>query len=102
MDELVESCENFSEYPKNIIQPDALSHTLEALHERLISQSKCLFNEKQADVDFLELHNWATVLADQTQQNTFVTKCVKTLPELRLQLRDAFIEGKADPKCRFM
>jgi hypothetical protein len=50
-----QSCENFEQYPHNLIAHDALRHTLQAYHTRLDSRSARLFDEHKADVDFWEL-----------------------------------------------
>ncbi|KAH8707101.1 hypothetical protein GQ44DRAFT_831069 [Phaeosphaeriaceae sp. PMI808] len=91
----IRSCEDYLNYPKNLIQHDALSHTIKAYHERLEFHSKSLFNEKpkQAAVDFLDLNNGDT---------TFSKCCVSDLREMKLLLREALSLGQSDPRCRYI
>lgn len=91
----IRSCEGFLQYPKNLIQHDVLNHNIEAYYERLKSQKKDLFNEKQgqAAVDFLDL-NGGNV--------EFSQKCIVNLRDLKLLLREALNPENKDPQCRFM
>lgn len=55
MESLIQCCENYLQYPQNLIHHDALSHNLKAYCDRLGTQTGRLFNERQAAVDFLDL-----------------------------------------------
>jgi hypothetical protein len=91
--QFIQSCEGFLEYPKNLVQHDALSHNIEAYYERLNIHSKRLFHENQAAVDFLDLDDGAAA---------FRSTRIPNLRELRLHLREALNPGQSDPQCRFM
>lgn len=54
MNELIDSCEKFEHYPRNLIYRRGLRHRLQAYAERLQSEAARLFNESQAAVDVLE------------------------------------------------
>ena len=55
MDSLVQSCEDSSEYPRNLICHDALSHNLRMYSNKLKSESTRIFHDSHAAVDFLDL-----------------------------------------------
>lgn len=55
MDSLVQSCEDFSEYPRNLIYHDALSHNLRMYFNKLRSENTRIFQNSHAAVDFLDL-----------------------------------------------
>jgi hypothetical protein len=59
-----QSCDDFSNYPKNLNTHDALHHTLQAYHERLEKRLKDHFyplcDEQKAAVVFWDLKNGET------------------------------------------
>ncbi|KAF2191006.1 hypothetical protein K469DRAFT_696760 [Zopfia rhizophila CBS 207.26] len=101
MNQLVESCNNFLEFPKNIVHHDALEHSLRAYLTRLNEHAHRLFvNEDSAALDFLDLidgdQGWTRTIAE------FQPSCVRNLAELRGQLREALRDQSSDPQCRFI
>ena len=59
MDKFVLSCEGFREYPKNLTQRSALTHSTAGYLDRIRNQSKDLFRDVQdtrVGVDFLDYH----------------------------------------------
>ncbi|KAF1953577.1 hypothetical protein CC80DRAFT_141785 [Byssothecium circinans] len=93
MESLIQSCKNFEQYPQNVIQHDALRHTLKAQSERLDSQEHRLFNDRQAAVDLLSC---------RYAGEEFSSKCVTSLNELKEELREAWRPGQSDPQCRYI
>jgi hypothetical protein len=91
----IRSCEESLDYPKNLIQHDALVYSIEAYYERLAFRGGSLFDEtpNQAAVDFLDLND------DDTK---FAHNCAANLRDLKLLLREALKPGRNDPRCRFM
>jgi len=54
MDAFGRSCEGYRDYPKNLTQHSALSHSTERYFDRLVDQSKYLFQSRKIAVDFLD------------------------------------------------
>ncbi|CAI6340154.1 unnamed protein product [Periconia digitata] len=92
METLLQSCENFDHYPRNVVQNAVLSHTLRSYYDRLKSEEKLLFNEKQAAVDFLDSGH---------SSHGFISTCMTSLANLKNVLNEEW-QAKGDPKCRFV
>lgn len=55
MDQWIQSCESFQNYPHNLTHHDVLEHNIKAYQRRLAMQASRLFDEDDAALDFLEL-----------------------------------------------
>ncbi|KAH7393821.1 hypothetical protein DE146DRAFT_660113 [Phaeosphaeria sp. MPI-PUGE-AT-0046c] len=93
MESFLESCEDYKNYPNNHIPQNALSHTLQAYHDRLDSRKNDLFDERKAAVDFWDLSRGS---------EDYYATCVNDLDSMKENLRKALLPQSSDPGCRYI
>lgn len=90
-DLFIESLNDFLEYPRNLLQNETLSHTINAYYRRL-NQRDQLFQEKAA-VNFLDLKQGAA--------DSHLTR-IESIESLKVYLGEAWKSNRCNPLCRFM
>ncbi|KAF1974923.1 hypothetical protein BU23DRAFT_93257 [Bimuria novae-zelandiae CBS 107.79] len=102
MECFIRSCEQFEDYPSNLVRPETLSRNLKAYSKRLISEKHLLFcdqqlyaarpSDRQSAVDFIDIDGQSDPHSER----------VTDLVSLKQLLRSALRPGISDPLCRFI
>lgn len=112
MKRLIQSCESYKSYPRNIIKQKLSLQRADAYRESLRSEEPRLF-EKEARVNVLDGNNDEEGIERRPKKNIaladthFVLKglhrtVITSLDELKKLIRQVISEDNDEPACRFM
>lgn len=112
MNQLVDSCNNFLDYPKNLIQIDALECRVSEYFAKLKDRSNFVFSqEDDTSVDFLDLYvgkkgmyasSRTLTLIFSSRFLAFETSYPRSLAQLKTHLTQGLNGGNGDPLFRFL